>query len=196
MEYPQLIDAETSSSISAKEYLRQRIARIMWVRKRWDLLRVGNFDIVGEDIQEPICSEIHIGASEANREKPQAWFRDVIYWDNTKRLWYYNYPAAVLEARERNMRIPSLEEWMTMFKCMSGWVNDKAKRLNIKMTWYRSWSNNSFAWLNDCFAYWSWDEIIGNKFSVHCILGWSWSDWVSRWYANKSRWAPLRLTTL
>ncbi len=196
MEYPQLIDAETSKNVSAREYLRQKIARIMWVRKKWNLFQVGDFWITWEDIQDPICSEINIGLSEANREEPQAWFRDVTYEGTIKRLWYYNYPAAILEAKKRNMRLPTLKEWMTMFKCLPGGVNDKANKLNIKMTWYRSWSNNSFAWLNDCFAYWTWDEIIGNKFSVHCILGWNWSDWISRGYANKSRWAPLRLTTI
>lgn len=163
----------------------------LWISNTHWFFEVAGNKVESFDRWKPNNPDIIINQEVSNRDTPQAWSRILNIWWINNVIWYYNYPWAIAEAEYLWKRILTIKEWMDIFKIIPWDADKKAKILNMDLSWYRSASNNTFTWEDDCSSYWAIDE--KSKFSSQWVYLWKWADWASRGYFNKWRWVTLRL---
>lgn len=122
-----------------------------------------------ENIGKPTSSEIKINEEIASSTVPQAWSNIL---DGVE-SWYYNWPGALLEAKERWKRVPTIEEWMKITNAIDWENSKKLETLNIPLTGYRNaWigkiANNLAAWTYAYAHLWSSSSNDSEKaFTIH-----------------------------
>lgn len=134
---------------------------------------------------KPISKDIEINPAVASLDKPQAWLVDNT-WSPTNteyyegwEQWYYNFQWAMLEAKARNTRLPSLDELVEFIQSSRDanafcfWILVPSE--SWEMTHYR----NGRQWI-----FWTWDII----WACHTkSLSYEFEDWYvwKTWNSNK-----------
>lgn len=150
-------------------------------------IELAGHQIESENHGAPQCPAVIQNQNVHSYSEPLAWSHDV----NGQTVWYYNYPAALAEAKYLQKKIPTIDEWTEMLNTVNGSAKDKADTLHMPLAGFRHAETGVYYAIDEYANFWTSSQN-SDKSSTYVYLGATRSDASSDWYGTDVG-LPIRL---